>query len=107
MVLDWSKLTLFDYTCAALILLSTYMQYRSNIILSNLRKDKRGIVVSKKYKVPHGELFNFITAPLQLTEIIIYLSLLGILRHGSMIYYVAVWVVVNQVKLSFKSCFYL
>lgn len=74
------------------------MQYRSNIILSNLRKDKDGVVITKKYKVPHGELFNYITAPLQFTEIILYLCLLIILRNGSMFYYVAVWVVINQVS---------
>lgn len=77
------------------------MQYRTNIILSNLRRDKNGVVVTKKYKVPCGELFDFITAPLQFTEIIIYLCLLLILRNGSMFYYVAVWVVINQVKIVF------
>lgn len=74
------------------------MQYRSNVILANLRKDKKGNVVTKKYKVPNGELFNFVTAPLQLTEIILYLCLNCILKSASTFYFVTAWVILNQVK---------
>lgn len=96
--LDWSRLSMLDCTCTFIFLASTYLQYRSNIILSNLRKDKKGVVVTKKYKIPHGELFDYVSAPLQLTEIIMYLCLSVILRSASTFHFVTLWVVVNQVS---------
>ncbi|XP_001603226.2 polyprenol reductase [Nasonia vitripennis] len=101
--LNWSRLSMLDWACALIFLVSTYLQYRSNIILSNLRKDKKGVVVTKKHKVPHGGLFNYVTAPLQLTEIILYLCLSAILRSASTFHFVTLWVLINQMECAYLS----
>ncbi|XP_011502079.1 PREDICTED: polyprenol reductase [Ceratosolen solmsi marchali] len=100
---NWTRLSLTEYTCATVLLISTYMQYRTNIILANLRKDKKGIVVTTNYKMPEGELFNLISGPLQLTEIIIYICLSIILRKAYTFHYVSFWVIMNQVECAYLS----
>lgn len=71
------------------------MQLRSNYILANLRKEKGSI---NSYKIPRGELFEYVSSPLQFTEIILYTCLLFILRSSVTYYFVYLWVFVNQVN---------
>lgn len=71
----------------------------TNLILANLRKDHGGKVITKSYKIPHGRLFEYISAPLQLTEIIVYLMLNIILWKSSSFSFVFIFVLVNQVNL--------
>jgi 3-oxo-5-alpha-steroid 4-dehydrogenase 3 len=99
-------LNFIEYMCAVILLISTYMQYRTNIILANLRKDRKGVVVSTNYKIPQGELFNWISGPLQLTEIIIYTCLSIILRNASTFHFVTFWVIMNQVEISLFYVFH-
>ncbi|KAL7287810.1 hypothetical protein TKK_0018185 [Trichogramma kaykai] len=101
--LDWSRLTVIDYMFASIFLLASYVQLRTNKILASLRKDKNGKVVTKKHKIPHGGLFEFISAPLQLTEMILYICLLVILRGASTYCYIAFWVIVNQLECAYMS----
>ncbi|XP_058789003.1 polyprenol reductase [Phymastichus coffea] len=101
--LNWSNLTWLEYTCASIFILSTYLQLRTNIILSNLRKNEKGVVITKQHKIPRGELFEYITAPLQFTEIILYLCMSIILREGSTFHYVTLWTVANQVECSYLA----
>ena len=91
-------MNLLDYICVVVLTLSTYMQFRTNLILANLRKDRKGVVVSKEYKIPEGELFNYITAPLQLMEIIVYLCLSIIVRKALTFHFATLLVVINQVS---------
>lgn len=72
------------------------MQYQTNVILRNLRKGKDADV-SYAYKVPVNGLFKYISAPLQFTEIIIYLALSVMLWPASTFHYITLWVISNQV----------
>lgn len=80
---------------SVIFLSTTYMQLRSNYILANLRKEKGSI---NSYKIPRGELFEYVSSPLQFTEIILYTCLLFILRSSVTYYFVYLWVFVNQVN---------
>lgn len=73
------------------------MQLKSNFILAGLRKNQHGNVVTKEHKIPFGGLFNYISNPLQLTEIMIYLMLSGILYQASTFHYITLFVIINQV----------
>lgn len=73
------------------------MQLESNFILARLRKNQYGDVVTKEHKIPIGGLFNYISNPLQLTEILMYLMLSGILWQASTFHYVTLFVIINQV----------
>jgi len=88
-------------TCALIFLLSTYLQYRANVIFAGLRKNQYGDIVTKEHKIPFGELFNYISNPLQLTEIFVYLTLSVILWQASTFHYITIFVVVNQVQNNF------
>lgn len=74
----------------------TWEQLKTNLILSNLRKNKKGVVVTKEYKLPEGRLFNYISSPLQFTEIGIYGALQIILSESSTYSFIYFWVVTNQ-----------
>lgn len=68
-----------------------------NFILAGLRKNEHGDVVTKEYKIPVDELFNYITCPLQLMEILIYLMLSAILWQASTFHCNTFFVLMNQV----------
>lgn len=76
----------------------SYQQLQTNIILANLRKDKKGIVVTKEHKIPRGGLFNYISSPLQFTEIGMYTAIQIIINESKTYYIFCMWVVINQVK---------
>ncbi|XP_050465336.1 polyprenol reductase-like [Cataglyphis hispanica] len=92
------KLTIAQLVCAIIFLWSTYIQLKSNFILASLRKNQYGDVVTKEHKIPIGGLFNYISNPLQLSEIIIYLMLSGILWQASTFHYVTLFVMINQIE---------
>ncbi|XP_015596120.1 polyprenol reductase [Cephus cinctus] len=98
-----TQLTLLDYGSAFVFLWSCYKQLRSNYILVALRKNEKGVVVTKGYKVPHGELFEYISAPLQFTEILMYVSLDVILWKSRSYHYVFWWVLINQCECALTS----
>lgn len=91
------KLTVIPIIYAIIFLWSSYMQFKTNLILAKLRKNEHGDVVSYKYSVPVDGLFKYISAPLQFTEILIYLMLSGILWQACTYHYVTIWVISNQV----------
>ncbi|XP_029667608.1 polyprenol reductase [Formica exsecta] len=95
--LSLHKLTIAQLVYAFIFLWSTYMQLESNFILARLRKNQYGDVVTKEHKIPIGGLFNYISNPLQLTEILMYLMLSGILWQASTFHYVTLFVIINQV----------
>lgn len=97
--MNWrNSLQLKDWFAGLIFILMTYEQLKTNRILSNLRKNENGIVVTKKYKIPQGRLFNYISSPLQLTEIGIYGALQIILSDSSSYLFIYLWVVENQVR---------
>lgn len=96
-----NSLQIKDYFGGLIFLAMTYEQLKSNIILSNLRRNKKGIVMTKEYKIPHGRLFNYITSPLQFSEIGVYGALQIILSDSSSYLFIYLWVVTNQVRKIF------
>ncbi|XP_071651692.1 polyprenal reductase [Temnothorax longispinosus] len=97
------KLTNMQLICAFIFLWSTYMQLRTNFVLAGLRKNQHGDVISKEHKIPVGELFNYISNPLQFTEILLYLTLSAILWQASTFHYITIFVIVNQVACAIFS----
>ncbi|CAD1468959.1 unnamed protein product, partial [Heterotrigona itama] len=93
---SWKKITYLQLICAIIFVLSSYVQLRTNLILSKLRQNKDGKINSTTYKIPHGGLFKYISGALQLTEIIIYITLSIILWQSSTYHYVTMWVLINQ-----------
>ncbi|KAL6448411.1 hypothetical protein ACFW04_000380 [Cataglyphis niger] len=91
------KLTTIELICVVICLWSSCMQFNSNFILARLRKNQYGDIISKEHKIPFGGLFKYISNPLQLTEIIIYIMLSVILWQASTFHYITIWVIINQV----------
>ncbi|XP_076650287.1 polyprenal reductase [Halictus rubicundus] len=94
---SWKSITYIHLIFAFIVILSSYAQLRANYILRGLRKDKTGEIISTVYKIPHGGLFEYVSGALQITEIIIYMSLSVILWQSSTYHYVTIWVVINQI----------
>lgn len=94
------KLTVLKISCALVLLWSSYMQFKTNVILANLRKNKQGNVTSYDHKISHDGLFKYISGPLQLTEILVYIMLSAILWQASTFHYITLWVLSNQVRKS-------
>ncbi|KOC69258.1 putative polyprenol reductase [Habropoda laboriosa] len=95
---SWERITYLQLICAIIFILSSYAQLKTNFILSNLRKNKDGKINSSVYKIPHGGAFEYVSGALQITEIIIYVTLSIILWQSSTFHYVTIWVIVNQVS---------
>ncbi|XP_046429730.1 polyprenol reductase isoform X3 [Neodiprion fabricii] len=98
-IVNWNGLTYIDYSCSIIFLWATYKQLICNKILSNLRKNKKGETVTLQHKIPKGDLFEYISSPLQLSEILVYLMLTIILRNSQTFYYIFLWVLLNQVRI--------
>ncbi|XP_043467090.1 polyprenol reductase isoform X2 [Leptopilina heterotoma] len=90
------SLKLKDWIAALIFLWMSYQQLQTNLILANLRKDKNGVVVTKEHKIPRGGLFDYISAPLQFTEIGMYVALQILLSQGEAYFFVCLWVISNQ-----------
>ncbi|XP_050075162.1 polyprenol reductase [Anopheles maculipalpis] len=80
-----------------------YHQYRSNVILANLRKDKTGKVVSQKHSLPRGDYFEVISSPHMFFEIVMYAVLFAVLYRNSSMVYVMLWVASNQLLNSWLT----
>ncbi|XP_017891409.1 polyprenol reductase, partial [Ceratina calcarata] len=95
---SWKRITYFHFICAFIFISSSYAQLRANIILRNLRKNKDGEIDHKIYKIPHGGLFEYVSGALQITEIMMYMTLSMILWQSSSYHYVTLWVLANQIS---------
>lgn len=100
---SWERITYFHLICAFVFILSTYTQYRANVILRDLRKNKDGELDSNIYKIPHGGLFEYVSGALQTTEIIIYVILSMILWKCATVHYVTAWVICNQTQTAIMT----
>ncbi|XP_076750146.1 polyprenal reductase [Xylocopa sonorina] len=92
------KITYFQLLCTLIFISSSYIQLKANIVLNNLRKDKDGKINYAVYKIPHDGLFKYVSGALNITEIIIYITLSGILWQSSTFHYVTIWVATNQLS---------
>ena len=93
-----NSLFISDWISATIFLWASYHQLQSNYILSSLRKNEEGVVVTKEYKIPSGGLFDYISNPLQFTEIVLYGCLQIILKDSSSYPVMFAWVITNQVR---------
>ena len=73
-----------------------YHQYRSAVILANLRKDEKGTVVTYEHRLPVGGLFDRLSSPHMFCEVIMYFALNLILWGHTIWPYVFFWVLCNQ-----------
>ncbi|XP_012539249.1 polyprenol reductase isoform X2 [Monomorium pharaonis] len=90
------KITIVKLVCVLVCLWSIYVQLKTNFILAKLRKNIHGDIVSLKYKIPFGGLFKYVSSPLCLCEVLIYIMLSAILWQASTYHYVTLWVITNQ-----------
>lgn len=83
---SWNEVREADIVFVGLFLYSWYHQYKSNLILVNLRKDNSGNLITEKHLMPSGGYFGLISAPHTFFEILLYFSLFGLLRTATSAY---------------------
>ncbi|XP_037065003.1 polyprenol reductase isoform X2 [Peromyscus leucopus] len=54
---------------------SSAHQYKCHIILSNLRRNKKGVVVHCQHRIPFGDWFEYVSSANYLAELMIYVSM--------------------------------
>ncbi|XP_076993014.1 polyprenal reductase [Tamandua tetradactyla] len=54
---------------------SSVHQYKCHVILSNLRKNKAGVVIHCNHRIPFGDWFEYVSSPNYLSELMIYISM--------------------------------
>lgn len=97
--LSFNDFKLNDYIFTGVFLWACLHQYRATVILANLRKNKKGEVVSQKYQLPKGDWFDYLSSPHSTAEIIMYFSLSIILWGNITWLIIFFWVLTNQVQM--------
>lgn len=97
-IFQLKEITLGNIYGTALFLWAFYHQYKAAVLLANLRKDKKGSVVTHEHRVPQGDWFELVSSPHNLAEILMYLALTFILLGSSTWPVVFLWVLSNQVS---------
>ncbi|XP_058980730.1 polyprenol reductase isoform X2 [Musca domestica] len=97
--LNFSQLSGIHYVTIALFLFSWWHQYQSNLILVNLRTDRKtGKVITEKHLLPSGGFFDWISSPHMLFEVVLYVALLvGFMEKSLTWWLVVIWVTSNQI----------
>ncbi|XP_006898148.1 PREDICTED: polyprenol reductase [Elephantulus edwardii] len=54
---------------------SSAHQYKCHVILSNLRRNKAGVVIHCNHRIPFGDWFEYVSSPNYLAELMIYVSM--------------------------------
>ncbi|KAM5282026.1 polyprenal reductase isoform 1-T2 [Hipposideros larvatus] len=54
---------------------SSAHQYKCHVILGSLRKNKAGMVIHCKHRIPFGDWFEYVSSPNYLAELMIYISM--------------------------------
>ncbi|KAF5282166.1 hypothetical protein FQR65_LT02863 [Abscondita terminalis] len=96
--LSLTNFNYIDILAIILFLWAWWHQFTVVKILANLRKDKKGHVVTETHKLPYGDWFDYVSSPNYLAEIVMYFALAVILRGSITWLYVFVFVLVNQVE---------
>ncbi|GLV35567.1 uncharacterized protein CBL_01283 [Carabus blaptoides fortunei] len=86
--IQWSDLSYKDIFGTMLFLWAWWQQYKATILLANLRKDINGKKISDEHHMPEGDLFEYVSSPHMLAEILMYASLAVILWENSTWWYV-------------------
>ncbi|XP_066141482.1 polyprenol reductase [Euwallacea fornicatus] len=90
--------TLSDKIAVLIFWLAWKHQFICTKILANLRKDKNGNTVNSEYKLPQGDWFDYLTAPHQTTEIVMYCCITWILWSNITWFFIFTWVLANQIE---------
>lgn len=80
-----------------LFVFSWYQQFKSNLILANMRKNNNGEIVSQKHFMPQGGYFDIVSSPHMLFECLMYVALYAIMHNNSSWIYIILWVLTNQI----------
>lgn len=93
----WSGLQWYNYLLVTMFFYFSYKQHILNNILSRLRCNKQGAVVTDKHLIPEGDLFQHLSCPHYLMEILIYSVYCAMFwwRH-TVCNSIALFVLVNQ-----------
>lgn len=84
-----------------LFALSSWLQFRSHVILARLRKDALGRVVTYGHSVPRGLGFELVSCPHYLAEIGVYVAVGLVLEGRSVTWWMVVsFVAANQVLVA-------
>lgn len=98
------QISLLQYLCIFIFHFSWTQQYKSNMILVNLRKDaKSGEIKTEKHLLPTGGFFNMISSPHMFFEIVMYVAVLGLMPKSTTWLLIFIWVFSNQVNVH-KCC---
>ena len=98
----FNKINLLHYMCIFLFHFAWSQQYKSNMILVNLRKDaKTGKVATESHLLPQGGFFNLISSPHMFFEVVMYVVLWGLLAQSTTWRFVVIWVISNQVCIGY------
>uniref|UniRef100_A0A1B6KHA5 Polyprenal reductase n=1 Tax=Graphocephala atropunctata TaxID=36148 RepID=A0A1B6KHA5_9HEMI len=97
-VVTLSDLRWTDAVGSGLFMWAWLHQFRAAVILANLRKNKKGDVVSLKHNIPSGDWFELVSSPHLLCEALMYLGL-GLVLLGNYTWpFVFFWVLSNQME---------
>ncbi|XP_045459431.1 polyprenol reductase [Melitaea cinxia] len=101
----WSdtKTLVLAAPCTSIFIWAWYEQFMTNIIFANLRKDKKtGKVVTEEHKIPKGRLFEHVSSPHRMCEIILYIVLLILIPTRTFLC-IFLWVIANQVQTAIHA----
>ncbi|XP_050561553.1 polyprenol reductase [Spodoptera frugiperda] len=103
--IKWNDLrtTILAVPCTVIFLITWYEQFQTNIIFANLRKDKKsGEVVTEEHKIPHGRMFEYVSSPHRMCEIILYTVLLMLVPTKTF-FCIYLWVLGNQIQTAIQA----
>ncbi|XP_033743576.1 polyprenol reductase-like [Pecten maximus] len=94
---DFYSLSWLQWYAVVLFLYASYKQYSINKRMAKLRQDKNGNVANKKHHIPHGDLFEYVSCPHFLMEIILYFAIATVVGwEHEVCLYLWLFVFVNQ-----------
>lgn len=95
---SFQKITMMQFICCFMFHFSWAQQYKSNMILVNLRKDTAGNTVTEKHLMPQGGFFQFVSSPHMFFEVAMYVAISGVIPASSTWAYIVIWVIANQTE---------
>jgi 3-oxo-5-alpha-steroid 4-dehydrogenase 3 len=96
---DINYFSKFDLFIFIVFLFASYSQYKSHLILSELRirRSENGKqIINYSHSIPNGRLFDLVSCPHYFTEIVIYLCIYSLSHFNNLWAVLVLWVLVNQ-----------
>lgn len=88
----------------AIFLWAFCVQFDSHLRMASLRKNSAGNVVTLKHKIPRGGMFEYVSCPHYMAEIVLYCALSVVLGAPNTTWWLMMsWNWTNQVAVSFLS----